>query len=192
MHTDSSGLPVLWDNEFRNWSVNTLVIDPINTNALSQKACLIHAANILCRHCTSRQAWCVHSVIIWVADIFVSSCIGFYLSFISFSYFVCVLVMAGYTYSVCQCMAPPREVHKSWFASWSQDLNLWSLVQVSFVVKFYILALNNSNNSTLLHYIIPSHIFVWSDFQHYIPYQLKPQPMLGFFYYILLPFDSNN
>ena len=93
MHPRCGGLPVLEDNEFRNWSVNTLVIDPINTNALSQKACLIHAANILFQHCTSRQAWFV------ILYVFVLSCIEFYLSSNNLIY---------YYYSVCHIWHQPR------------------------------------------------------------------------------------
>ena len=76
-HTRCGGLPVPEGNKFSNWSVNTLLIDPINTNALSQKACLIHAENILCHHCTSRRSamclfsyypssWCIRVILYWV------------------------------------------------------------------------------------------------------------------------------
>ena len=115
MHPRCGGLPVLEDNEFRNWSVNTLVIDPINTNALSQKACLIHAANILFQHCTSRQAWFCY---------FVCICAILYWVLFEFKQFD-LLLLFSMSY-----MAPAKEVHGSCFACWSQASSLWSRIEV--------------------------------------------------------------
>ena len=159
MHPRCGGLPVLEDNEFRNWSVNTLVIDPINTNALSQKACLIHAANILFQHCTSRQAWFCY---------FVCICAILYWVLFEFKQFD-LLLLFSMSY-----MAPAKEVHGSCFACWSQASSLWSRIEVKsqvFCFKLYVLALKNS---TLLHCRIPSHIFLWIKSQQCIAYLHKP------------------